>query len=86
MTQKLAFLCKQFIELLWGDVVAFQLCPCVGMGIVRVHPPNEVTGETVAGLITIEGLKRAGQNDSAKVPQNGSNGELGHLFEARRCG
>jgi hypothetical protein len=36
-----------------------------------------VEGQALGGLILVKGLKGAGQDDPAKVPQNGSN--------VRRC-
>jgi hypothetical protein len=73
---------EEIIELLRGDVVAFQLGPCIGVGIVRVHAPNEVMGEPMAGLIAVECLKRAREYDPTKVPENGPNCVLCHLLEA----
>ena len=73
-----AFGGKEVIELGWGDVVSLEEGPGVCIGVRGVHPANMVEGEAPVCLIAIEGLEGAGEDNSSKIPENGTNFLGGH--------
>ncbi|MEY4633973.1 MAG: hypothetical protein RLZ18_1345 [Actinomycetota bacterium] len=83
MAVSFALLRELGIEVGGRDVVALEQGPGVLIGIGGVHRADDVEGQTLLGLVSIEGFEWAGEDDPAKIPQNGSNSSC-HLVRLGR--
>ena len=55
------------------------------MGIARIDGTDDVDGQAAIGFISVEGLEWAGEDDPAKVPENGANWLICHGKQDRRA-
>ena len=64
------------IEVECADIAALEPGPGVGVRIGAVDRANEVGGQVVGLLVSIERLERTGKNDPTEIPQHRSEHEV----------
>ena len=70
MAKRLRLCSKQIIKDLSRDLLSFNLSPGIAIGIMGVHPANEVLRNSIGRLIGVEGIKWACRDHPSKVPKH----------------
>jgi len=70
VSQGFAFLGKQLVKLRRRDVGALQFGPRIFVMVHGVDRTDEIVGEAIGGLVVIEGLEGARQNDPTKIKKD----------------
>ena len=70
MAQRCGFGGKGGIEAIGIELVAFQPCPGIAVGIDAVDAADDIVRQAALRLVAVEGIERRRGDDAAEIPQH----------------